>query len=480
MGTGTAVSTGDLITAAKMNLKLETLSDSDEISTFTTLRFLTDSGGLPAGTVNYIGRDNTGDVTVNALSTKTFNVAVAGTDVARFAATIVTLVLPTVNFTAAAGAVIGTTDNNIITFKTNAINKLVINTALGSLQVNQTTGNYTLTFSDPAGAVTITFPVVTGTLATLAGTESLTNKTITSAAMSGTMTGAHTYSGALTLTATPLNFTAAATFVLGTTDAYAVAIKTQGTTRWTFALGSYNLTAGAAADIVGQAATASMIRITDGTTALASFDSRATTDNVIMLTLTPTAPTIAGVGGTTFSAVSHVAFTFTTSTTTTITALNGLGLNLGVPTIAQSGGAVTVTTASTLMVGAPAAGASVTITNRYIINTNIAGCFCTAAGVWTDTSLRASKQDIRPVDFDQVLLDIQRVEAVTFRKIDSSDGGFLRYGVVADDVPDFLAMPGRQGIGSIYLAGAAFAGVQALLSKVQGLERELAELKASR
>src|SRR3990167_9295205 len=35
---------------------------------------------LPAGTSAYIGRDNTGDVTVNALTGKAVNIAVAGTD----------------------------------------------------------------------------------------------------------------------------------------------------------------------------------------------------------------------------------------------------------------------------------------------------------------------------------------------------------------------------------------------------------------
>ncbi len=46
---------------------------------------------LPAGTACYIGRDNTGDVTINALTGKTVNLAVAGTDVMTIAGAAITL-----------------------------------------------------------------------------------------------------------------------------------------------------------------------------------------------------------------------------------------------------------------------------------------------------------------------------------------------------------------------------------------------------
>ena len=42
---------------------------------------------LPAGTRVYVGRDNTGDLTLNVLTGKTVNLAVNGTDVARMSAT---------------------------------------------------------------------------------------------------------------------------------------------------------------------------------------------------------------------------------------------------------------------------------------------------------------------------------------------------------------------------------------------------------
>lgn len=49
---------------------------------------------------------------------------------------------------------------------------------------------------------TIVLPTASGTLATLAGTETLTNKTLSSGTLSGTFAGDHTYSGTITLSAT--------------------------------------------------------------------------------------------------------------------------------------------------------------------------------------------------------------------------------------------------------------------------------------
>lgn len=60
-----------------------------------------------------------------------------------------------------------------------------------------TSGAFSLTFTTTA-ATNITLPT-TGTLATLAGIETLTNKTLSSPAMSGTVTGSHAYSDQILL-----------------------------------------------------------------------------------------------------------------------------------------------------------------------------------------------------------------------------------------------------------------------------------------
>lgn len=84
MGTGSSVSTGDGITAAKMNAKLEDV-DQAELGTINYIEFT--SGSLPAGTSVYIGEDGSGDVTINALTAKQVHIAIAGTDEFNFSGT---------------------------------------------------------------------------------------------------------------------------------------------------------------------------------------------------------------------------------------------------------------------------------------------------------------------------------------------------------------------------------------------------------
>lgn len=171
-------------------------------------------------------------------------------------------------------------------------------------------------------------------------------------------------------------------------------------------------------------------------------------------------------------------YTITLTGSTTVTAMDGLMLYLGAPTISNAT-ADTVTTASALYISAPvAAGAGpITITNNFLVNTNVAGCNCTAAGVWTSTSSRNSKEDIASVDLASIPGLIDAVDVVSYRKKDVSDGGFTRYGVIAEECPDFLAMPNRQGVGSVYLSGFALAAVKYLRSENESLKMRVAELE---
>lgn len=72
-----------------------------------------------------------------------------------------------------------------------------------------TTGAFATSLTQQA-SVTLTLPAVNGTLATLAGTETLTNKTVTAPVLSGTVTGTYTLGGTPTITAPTITGTAAA------------------------------------------------------------------------------------------------------------------------------------------------------------------------------------------------------------------------------------------------------------------------------
>lgn len=88
MGAGSSVSTGDSITAAKMNLKLEDVDDAD-LGTITQV--VLTSGTNPAGTSIFIGADNTNDITLNALTGGDICFAINDTDAVQISATEVEL-----------------------------------------------------------------------------------------------------------------------------------------------------------------------------------------------------------------------------------------------------------------------------------------------------------------------------------------------------------------------------------------------------
>lgn len=240
--------------------------------------------------------------------------------------------------------------------------------------------------------------------------------------------------------------------------------------------GNFDLTAGASTEKLKSNTAAASI-INDGTTSYYTIDTRNTVTGVTANLFGAAAPTIAGASGTTYSQVGIGAITLTTSTTTTITALNGVALNIATPTIAQSGGAVTVTTASTVYIQKPAAGGSVTLTNTRIIDTDVAGCFCTSAGTWTSVSSRAAKKNIAPLQLDQMPDLIDQVEVVTFNKVSTDDGEAMRFGVIAEETPDFLAMPGRQGVAAVYLSGFALAAIKYLKETCEKLQARVEQLE---
>ena len=234
--------------------------------------------------------------------------------------------------------------------------------------------------------------------------------------------------------------------------------------------------ANAAYDIVVIANTAACLEISDGTNKLLAFDDRTTTDNIIATTFTAAAPTIVSATGTTWRHISAAAVTVTLTGGTGVTAMNGVQLDIQAPTI-TSASATTVGIASTLMLRPITAGGSVTITNSYMINTSVAGCYLTAAGVWTSTSAREVKEGIEALDLADVPALLASVEVKQYRYRDNSDGGYIRYGLIAEDAPDFLASPDRKGLAALHMAGFSLAGLKYLMQEVDQLRAEVATLK---
>lgn len=236
--------------------------------------------------------------------------------------------------------------------------------------------------------------------------------------------------------------------------------------------------ANAAYDLVIIANTAVAFELSDATTKLLAVDTRTATDGITVHKWTAPAPTFASAAGSSWQHINVSAVTVTLTGGVNVTAMNGLQLYLAAPTI-TSASATTVTTASTLYVAAPvAAGVGpAAITNNYIINTSVAGCFLTAAGVWTSVSSRVHKTAIKPLDLSRVPGLLDEVNIMSYRRKDPSDGGFERFGPMADDAPDFLADANHQGIAALYLGGFALAGLKYLRAENEGLKSRIAELE---
>lgn len=242
----------------------------------------------------------------------------------------------------------------------------------------------------------------------------------------------------------------------------------------------------AAATETIKANTAAALAVTDGTTTFIGVDTRNTVTGVIANTLGGPAMTIAGAAGSTYSKASVTATTITTSTQTTITALDGLALLLGAPTIAQSGGAVTVTTASSLYINKVVAGSSVTITNNYIINTNTSGCFCTAAGVWTDTaSTIAVKKDVEDANGDEIYGVLDQIQPRKWKYDPDKMGDDFnrqRYGIVSQELPECFRIPGvtddQGGLNGSILGSFGLAALKTLRDENRELKARLERLES--
>ena len=234
--------------------------------------------------------------------------------------------------------------------------------------------------------------------------------------------------------------------------------------------GNFDFSAGAHSD-VAIANTAAAYSVTDGTTSFIALDTRNTVTVQNIILQGPASQTLPNGATSRMRVVSIPAKTVTLAGATQITTENlGAQMFIDGVTVNQSGGAVTIDRVSSLHVGKPVAGSSVTITANHIISTDTSGCFCTSAGTWTDTSGENHKMGIVNADLNDALKVIRKTEIKRFRYKDASDGNILRFGGIAEKVPLELSMPGREGIAARDVAWLAMAGVQAILDRLDKME----------
>lgn len=240
-----------------------------------------------------------------------------------------------------------------------------------------------------------------------------------------------------------------------------------------------------APDLIVAANTIASLEISDGTTKLLTFDTRNTVTVENTKFITPASQTLPDGATSRMRAISQAAFIVTLAGATQITTLNqGISLCLGAPTINQSGGAVTMDQASTLHVPVITAGAEVTITANRMISTGVADCFLTGAGVWTDTvSTQKVKRGIQEFSLaETVPYLIDQLHPKMFKYNGHFGGDFdrQRYGLIAEEFPDFLRVPGESSNSAVnagVLANFALVGVKYAKTEIDILKEKVAELE---
>ncbi|MEO0025976.1 MAG: tail fiber domain-containing protein [candidate division WOR-3 bacterium] len=107
------------------------------------------------------------------------------------------------------------------------------------------------------------------------------------------------------------------------------------------------------------------------------------------------------------------------------------------------------------------------------------GAYCDGTS-WVDASSRLLKKDIRaltPEEVKAILEELKRIQVVRFR-YKSDVTGEEHIGVIAEDVPELLATPNRDGINTGDAIGFLLAAIQAVCEQNQELRQELEALKA--
>jgi fibronectin-binding autotransporter adhesin len=230
----------------------------------------------------------------------------------------------------------------------------------------------------------------------------------------------------------------------------AILVSGAGTFTGNLTVQGGTVTVSAAATTIGiKAATAASLAVSDGVVSMISLDT------------TLTATTTPGTGGVTLTGEAMTAVsaasafaaptlylapkTNTLTGTGTTTSWLGSALYVGAQTWTDASAGTTTTVSAVHIVANAAAGGSLTITNSYMISTSVAGCFLTNAGVFTSTSTAMHKEEIEHASSQDIFAALDQIKPRKYRwKNDFvNDFGRDRYGLIAEELPDFLRTPGH-------------------------------------
>ncbi len=112
-----------------------------------------------------------------------------------------------------------------------------------------------------------------------------------------------------------------------------------------------------------------------------------------------------------------------------------------------------------------------------LINTSVAGCYLTAAGVWTSTSDKNAKENFQSVDGFEILEKLSQLPITEWNyKVDPD--GVKHIGPMAQDFYKLFEVGyDDRSITTIDPSGVAFAAIQALYKKTEELKATTSKLK---
>lgn len=102
----------------------------------------------------------------------------------------------------------------------------------------------------------------------------------------------------------------------------------------------------------------------------------------------------------------------------------------------------------------------------------------TAAGVWTDASSRGAKENIVDLTTDEALCALNDLKPVKYNYIVAPEDG--KVGFIAEDVPELVAVPTRDGLSALDIVGVLTKVVQEQQSTIEKLNARLDQIEQNK